>query len=67
MEIFRICPLNITQIQKTKEDKYFKIFNYFYFMCAINLRETVKQSVEKRRGVPLIYNFYISFYIELPQ
>ena len=49
------------EIQKTKEDKYFKIFNYFYFMCAINLRDNCKTICSKTKTCPLNITFLYKF------
>ena len=54
-------PPNITQIQKTKENKFCQSFNYFHFKCAINLRENCKIMCRKTKTCSLNITFLHKF------
>ena len=58
LEKFRICPLNITKSQKTKNDKIFiMILNFFYFKCAINLIDNCRVICRKTKMCPFNITF----------
>ena len=60
--MFRICPPNITELKKAKEDKFCQSFNYFYFKCAINLRDYCKKMFRETKTCPLNITFLRKFF-----
>ena len=49
------------QLQKAEEEKLCQSFNYFYFKCAINLRDNCKKICRETNTCPLNITFLRKF------
>ena len=61
LKIIRICPPNITKLQKTKDDKIFMIYNFFYFKSTINLNGNCRLIFRKMKMCLLNITFLNMF------
>ena len=62
--MFRICPPNIKELQKSKEDRNCHIYNSVFFKCPIRLTDNRTINFRKRKECLLIQDFYIRFCIK---
>ena len=61
VKIFRICPSNITKLQKTKEDRNCQIYNFFFFKCPTLLSVSRAIILKKTKKYPLKITFLYKF------
>ena len=65
LEIFRICPPNITKLQKTKQDEHFQIYNFFFFKCPILFSDSSTIILGKRKKCPRNIRFLDKFFYKV--
>ena len=61
LEILRICPRNITELQKPKEGENCQIWNFLFYKCSILLTDSSTTIFKKKKkcasNISFLYNF----------